>query len=485
MTDGTTLTADPGGILCVGRGEVSPTVLRLPVQSAGDWEAVEGMLVRFDEPLVVTDAYDLWRYGELILADERLMIPTSTVAPGVGALDVSADNALRRIILDDGSTTENPVPIPYPSGGMTAEHSVAAGDQVLDIEGVVDQSGGAYRIQPTRAPRFVVEERLDVPEVEGRLRVVMFNVENYFNGDGAGAGFPTTRGAATVTEYARQEAKVAAALDSLDADVFALAEIENDGYGPKSAVATLVSALNERSDRTYTFVDPERDRLGDDEIAVAILYDTNTVCPIGVARAPDSFCAMNRFPLAQMFEEVATGERLTVVVNHLKSRSSSRASGANRDQGDGQGCWNANRSEAIDDLIAWLEEADLRTADANLLMVGDLNAYTMEDPLTALRSEGFVNLVDRYVGAGAYTYVYDGESGTIDHALAAGPLASQIADVAIWHINADASSALGYMTRYKTEESIRDLYLPDAVRSSDHDPVIVGIDLGEVGDNGP
>ena len=47
----------------------------------------------------------------------------------------------------------------------------------------------------------------------------------------------------------------------------------------------------------------------------------------------------------------------------------------------------------------------------------------------------------------------------------------------IWHINADEPSVLDYNTEYKTPGQVISLYTPDEYRSSDHDPVIVDLEL--------
>ncbi|MEZ4615096.1 MAG: hypothetical protein R2867_06210 [Caldilineaceae bacterium] len=201
----------------------------------------------------------------------------------------------------------------------------------------------------------------------GLLKVTGFNVLNYFNGDGVGGGFPTTRGAKSAAEFERQRAKIIAALRMLDADVVGLMEIENDGYGPTSALQDLVNGLNEAiaatgADGTYALIDPGVTPLGADEIAVGIIYNTATVTPTGGAAtlATGAFdqdladFGRSRQPLAQTFSD-ANGERFTLVVNHFKSkRPSGDPDENNIDRGDGAGSWNGRRTAAARDLIAWL-----------------------------------------------------------------------------------------------------------------------------------
>ena len=119
------------------------------------------------------------------------------------------------------------------------------------------------------------------------------------------------------------------------------------------------------------------------------------------------------------------------------------------------------------------------------LVVGDLNSYRREDPVTALRQAGYVDLVDRQLSAGAYSYVHRGEAGYLDHALASAELLPFVRAVHIWHVNADESALLDY------DDDILDAgepvgqvkppglgrWRPLALRASDHDPVVVDLAL--------
>ena len=82
--------------------------------------------------------------------------------------------------------------------------------------------------------------------------------------------------------------------------------------------------------------------------------------------------------------------------------------------------------------------------DPDILIIGDLNAYAMEDPVTLIEGAGYTDLVGSYIKADAYSYVYFGKAGCPDHALANPSLAAQVLGVTIWHINADEASVLDY-----------------------------------------
>ena len=108
-----------------------------------------------------------------------------------------------------------------------------------------------------------------------------------------------------------------------------------------------------------------------------------------------------------------------------------------------------------------------------------MNAYTFEDPIAVFTGAGYANLVRDHGGLAAYSYVFDGESGYLDHALATPSLAPKVTGVADWHINSDEPIALDYNTEFKTAGQVASFYDPGAYRSSDHDPVVVGIDVGK------
>jgi hypothetical protein len=186
---------------------------------------------------------------------------------------------------------------------------------------------------------------------------------------------------------------------------------------------------------------------------------------------------LNRPSLAQTFDHVATGQSLTVVVNHLKSKGSSCASVGDPDTGDGQGNCNQTRTAAAEALADWIASDPTGSGDPDVLMIGDLNSYTFEDPITTLTNAGLVNLVRDVGGLTPYSYVFSGESGYLDHALATAPLASQVIGVTEWHINPDEPTVLDYNLEFKSTNHQTTLYDDGPYRSSDHDPVIVGLQL--------
>lgn len=473
---------------CGSGPAVSSVAMQLPLSNAAQLEAVENMQIHFDQTLTVSDTFKLGRYGELTLSADRLYIPTNLYRPGsVEALALATKNSLNRIVLDDKENAQNPAVVPFPAPGLSMDNPVRMGDQVRNLQGVLDYSFTAWRLMPAVTPEFIhINPRQATPELrrEGSLKVASFNVLNYFNGNGTGGGFPTSRGASTAAEFERQADKIVAALSTMDADVIGLMEIENDGFGSTSAIVDLVGRLNAKAgEKRYAFVQVAgSNKIGTDEITVGLLYNRLTVAPTGSAATTNAgiFATGNRQPLAQSFREIANNEVFTVVVNHFKSKGSCPKSGLDNDQRDGQGCWNTTRLQAATQLMSWLQTAPTGSTDPDILVIGDLNSYAKEDPIHAFTSNGFVDLIEKHQGKHAYGYSFNGEAGYLDHALASNTLSSQVVAATEWHINADEPISFDYNVEFKTQQQQTDYYQATAYRSSDHDPVVVALSLNSV-----
>ena len=469
---------------------IEPTMVSLPVSSTDYWETIEGMLVSFSDSLKVSDSYYLGRYGEVTLSNGRLILPTNIYNAGSDQAIALADkNSRNRITLDDMNNTQNSDDVPFPAPGLTYQNTLRLGDSVSSLTGVIDYSFSLYRVLPTEIPEFTATNaRTSQPDIAnaGTLKVASFNVLNYFNGDGEGAGFPTARGASTLEEFTRQSSKIVSALADINADIVGLMELENDGFDTNSAIAELVQQLNNQlGEGTYGYVSMDETSIGSDAITVGFIYKPATVTLVGDAITTDEspFDFGNRQPLVQTFKEIATDESLTIAVNHFKSKGScGSASGNNLDSGDGQGCWNELRTQASNGLIAWLNTNPTGAVDNDFLIIGDLNSYGSEDPINAITANGYHNLVADHMGIAAYSYSFGGEIGYLDHALASNDLAGQVADTTVWHINADEPAVFDYNTEFKSTAQLSTYFAEDAYRSSDHDPVIISLNLnsGEV-----
>ncbi|MHC9083990.1 ExeM/NucH family extracellular endonuclease [Luteimonas sp. RIT-PG2_3] len=467
--DGRSLTAlRPSAIAVTGQGTVVPLAITEPPQ---DWEALEGMLLRIDAPLTITGQHDLQRRGVLVASfDGRLFMPTEVAAPGEAARQVAQDNARRKLLLDDASAAERPARIWYlPDGASSAPPR--SGSVVTAAEGILDQRWGEYRLQLTAPLAIEPAPRPQPPTVAGNVRIAGFNLENLFNGDGRGGGFPTPRGARTPAQLQWQLAKLVATIQALDPDIAALMELENDGYDRHASIAQLTAALN-AGGADWRFVETGQGP-GTDAIRVGLLYRASRVRPTGAPAVLEGgpFDTRSRVPLAQAFR-AGNGPAFVVVATHLKSKGCNEAQGDDRDQGDGQACWNAVRVDSAQRLKHWLDSDPTRASSKLVAIIGDFNAYAQEDPIRVFLEAGWQDAFAPPPGqVPAHSFIFDGQAGRLDHALLSPALAQRIVGAAKWHSNADESDNVGY------QDAIDEQHRSSPWRSSDHDPLLIGFDL--------
>lgn len=515
--------------LTVNSGNMSKpdaTGLVPPVAATVTWpttdtgrEALESMLIAPQGDYTVTDTYDTNYYASIGLAagTEPLLIPTEVGRPGSAAYNKAiADNAAHAVTLDDGASTNfnsasnKSIPLPY----LSLDKPVRVGAAVtFTAPVIVDYRNSLWNFQPTQQltvanadtvqPATFANTRTAAPEdVNGRLKIASFNVLNYFTTTGeeakaAGATCtfyddragnhitvntcdnPGVRGAADATNLARQQAKIVAAINALDADVVSLEEIENATIAGKprdAAVAALVDALNVAAGSTrWAFApSPAIIPAGEDVIRTAFIYNPNVVSLVGdsVISADPAFDNA-RPSLAQGFAPVGEpGHAFVAVVNHFKSKGCPSpalpAEDPNADQGDGQGCWNASRVDQATALVALADQQKAAIGTDTVFLTGDFNSYTQEDPMQVLYAAGFV---DQGSKTGKYTYSFDSQSGSLDHVLASAAAEKIVSGADIWNINSGESIALEY-SRFNYNAT--NFYDASPFRSSDHDPEIVG-----------
>jgi uncharacterized protein len=470
---------------CSTGNAITPTPVTLPVSDPSDFEAYEGMLITFPQPLFIAEYFNFDRYGEIVLATSRQFNPTALYDPGTPDVSqMSLENELSRIKLDDARTSQNPDPALHPNGGIfDLTNLFRGGDQLNNVTGVIDYSFGEYKLQlPSGADYLAANPRPPAPEeTGGTLKVASFNVLNYFT-------TLDSRGADTPEEFERQRTKIIAAISQIDADVVGLIEIENN----TEAIINLVEGLNDLMGAgTYAYVDTGL--IGTDAIKVAFIYKPATISLMGSYAILDSTVdprfidAKNRPALAQTFYENATGGVFTAVVNHLKSKGSDCDDLGDPDLGDGAGNCNLTRKAAAEALVDWLATDPTGSGNADFLIIGDLNAYDKEDPIDAIKmgsddlsgtADDYTDLLYQFIGEYAYSYVFDGQLGYLDHGLASAGILPDVSGVTVWHINADEPDLIDYDMSYK-QDAQDALYEPNAFRSSDHDPVIIGLNVCE------
>ena len=486
----------------VGNGAVKAVALSLPAAGIttnsdgdliADFEAYEGMLVRIEQTLTVTELYNLERYGELRLsANGRLYQFTNGNAPDVaGYASHRETNAAGTLTLDDGHRNQNPAPIPYLDGAAMPAGALRVGDSVTGLTGNLrfaraSGSNGSetWRLMPASDPVFVADNpRPGAPDIGGELRIASFNALNLFPTIDSGdrvcgpSARSNCRGADSDEEFGRQLDKITTALAMIDADIVGLIELENN---QSQSLQAIVDSLNAAlGPNTYAFVDTGS--IGNDAIRAGLIFKPASVVPRGPYAILDSSVdshfddRRNRPALAQTFSQRSNDARLTVVVNHLKSKASSCERAGDPNTHDGQANCNQIRRIAAIAIAGWLQTDPTASDDPDFLIIGDLNAHLMADPLTALKDAGFINLVEIANVGYAYSYVFDGQSGALDHALVSSSLLPQVAATIEWHINADEAPAHDYNLENGRDPAIFDGTTP--YRASDHDPVIIGLDL--------
>ena len=490
-SEGKTESNDGGSVGPEGSGD---SVVIHGDLSSIDLKSMRGQQVTITGDLVVVDNYDLIRRGQVKVARERLFIPTSLIDPNdaqasgtsfEGGSNVAKVTAAKKlndraaITLDDDSVQQNIFPPKlFPELGESYP-TVRVGSEIDGVSGKVELVGGKLVLVVDQPLKWTPAKRPERPDVgNSDVTVASFNVLNFFTSIDDGAN--GARGADTKAELSRQEEKLVSAIVSLDADVIGLMELENNLQAEKR----LVAALNKAEGKNVYvgcglpngFADAPG---GDNAIRVGIVYRSDRLDPVGeVSMIEDAAFAIARTPVAQKFKTKSSDRAFTVIVNHFKSKGgSSRADAANRDQGDGQGAYNATRRAqalAICDYIDTQKRVDEK---ARILVIGDLNAYEQEDPIDAMRARGLVDLRQKQEGDAElsperhYSYIYYGQCGGLDHAIATSTLANDVTGVATWHINADEPRFLDYNQEYNPKE----LFKPDPFRSSDHDPILIGI----------
>jgi predicted extracellular nuclease len=464
-------------------------------------EAYEGMRVNIAQDLTVSELFNLDRFGQYnVTSDGRVMQFTQNNDPdAAGYAEHLRDTAARTLVLDDGLSVQNPDQLQVIDGNdgiLTASDSFRMGDTISGINGVISYSFGEFQIS---APEGTYEQENERPltpqELGGNFTVASLNVLNYFTTiDEVGVitdNGSDPRGADSDEEFERQAEKLVNALVAMDAAVVGLIEIENDFSGVVIPIADIVDRVNaELGSEIYAYVDPGQEFIGGDAISNGLIYKIDEVGLQGdmailaefegrnFLDPLDAGRSLNRPAVAQTFVDLDTDETITITVNHLKSKGSLSGLNADEDQGDGQGNNNATRTEAADILVDWLASDPTGQGSENTLILGDLNAYARENPLTILADAGYTDLAAQELGDDAYSYVFDGQIGTLDYALANDALSENLVGVTEWHVNADEADALDYNLDFDRDATLFDA--DSAARNSDHDPVIVSFQFEPV-----
>lgn len=440
------------------------------------------------------------------------------------------------VTVDDDNPQSNPDPIL--AGGLypiTTAESLRGGAKILTLVGVLRFTFSQYRIPTKRLEDLVFEDRNDgrhdafensgsLPPVnklkKSEFRLVVSNLFNYFTSIDF-EGTTPNRGANDFEEFLRQEEKVIGSLADLDADILAFDELENTISN--SAAVHIVRKLNglqgsyqSNNSRRYAAVSVEEgfNLIGSQVIKNDIIYDTKRMRLVGAAIltddqvdveireavAPFSIFAQSRAPLAATFTFVNGGGKggkcgkkgsknggkggkggkkgcaetqyVTIVNNHYKSRRSQGAEGVETDQLDGASSWNNLRTRTSEAILKWLETNPTNSpSPENVIFVGDLNSYAKETPITTLTDgAGYVNTEP----PASYSFIFSGQSGTLDYILVSPSMVEFLRDSFIWHVNTDEPNALDYNLENRNP-NIFDATVP--FRFSDHDPLVASFEF--------
>jgi len=518
-------------------GGVTARAMAYPTTGDGR-EAHESELLAPTDQLTVTDNYATNQYGEIGLAtgDHQLWQPTDLHNPNLdpaGVAAVQADNDARGVVLDDGSswnylTTDKNTVMPW----LRPDNPVRIGSSAtLHQPVVLDYRNSAWELQPTHQ---VTDDGSDVATfgdtrtpnqqpraVGGDLRLGTFNVLNYFNTTGAdwvAAGHTCTfyndrtgdpvgdnvcsdngpRGAAESSggtdlgdpkaDLERQRAKEVEAINTMDADILSLEEIENSaalGENDRDdALESLVAALNADAGTTRWAFAPSPAPADlpplaqQDVIRTAFIYNPDKVSLVGPSRVLSDQSgdgqpfANAREPLAQEFKRKGAldSDGFLVVVNHLKSKGDSNPPATGDNANGVQGAFNGDRVRQARALVDFAEATAQADGTRKIFLVGDFNSYTQEDPMQVLYQHGFVNQPSD--DPRDTSYEFGGMAGSLDHVLANAPAATMVTGRDVWQINAEESVGFEY-SRYNYNAEL--LYRPDQFRASDHNPELVGV----------
>lgn len=497
--------------------EVKASTFTLPADETVR-ESLEGMLLAPQGPVTVADNYALNQYGEIGLAGGTTPLEQPTAVAEYGSTAHTATvaaNAARGIRIDDGATTNffnaanKSLALPY----LTATEHVRVGAPVTFTTNVVlGFANSAWKLQPLTAltpenagtvqPVSFGSTRADAPAaVGGNLKLASFNVLNYFTTTGdqvSGcvfntdrAGNPITvksgcnvRGAANAENLQRQQAKIVAAISGSGADVVTLMEVENSaqfGKNRDDALAKLVDSLNIATPGIWDYVRTPANApplADEDMIRTAFIYKPAAAEPLGDSIIHNDTAAFStaRKPLAQVFKPAGAGDdqKFIAIANHFKSKGSA----ATPDDTDkGQGNSNLARTAQAKSLLQFATDLQASKGTDKVFLIGDFNAYAKEDPINVFTAAGYINQDEKAKnadGSAKHSYLFGGLVGSLDHILASPAANGVVTGADIWNINSVESVALEYS---RFNNNVTNYYAADPFRASDHDPVVVGLNL--------
>ena len=287
--------------------------------------------------------------------------------------------------------------------------------------------------------------------------------------------FPCSN-ASSVDEITRQKDKIVETFIRLDADIIGISQIQNDD---DTSIVDLVNTINTRAGaNAYAHI--QSGALGSNDTKVGIIYKQSTVQaegPVAILnqQIDGRFLDNKHRPsLAQTFIDTNNNGRLTIVVSHFKDSHSPCDDVNDPDLDDGQGACAQTRNNAARALTAWVASDPTNSLDSDFLLIGNFNAYRKDQAIQTILGAGYIDTIEsRNTGnIQSYTIVSDRAAGSVDYIFSSLQLNTQIQDTLVWAINSDETQGFDY--RFINQSF---LYEPNPFRSSDHDVVVVGLDL--------
>ena len=402
-----------------------------PSSFVDGWDKYIGKMVQITTPLYVCGNY----YDSLILAAERLYVPEEH-AVGLADGDSTAYWAIKK------SNREKMISLSC----NIRNYEVRTGAVVKNLQARVVAPG---KLVTGATPKFISNKPEPKPKMaKGGLLVCAANIQNYFYDLGGYAQRKTTK-----EQQALQTQKICKAFKQINADIYALCEIQKGD----SAAQMLVDAMNKMAKKNlYAYV--SHGWTNSDMISCGYIYRTDKVKPYGEMQyAYQDTTSHYRYRLmACGFEQLTSGEKFVLNINHLRSK---RGTGAES---------NEKRMANVDSLLVMLDKIEQEQVfgDSDILLVGDYNSYTQEEPIQTLVRAGYADMVMRDDSTG-YSYVYHSEAGYLDRVFASESMAKQVKQVAVYHLNADYFYSRGFKRGLDNT----------MFRYADHDPILIRVEL--------
>ena len=413
--------------------QVSAVVkVTFPDSFADGWEPYIGKTVEITNPLYVCGNY----YDSLILSSERLYVPEEHavgLAEGDSTVYWQIKQSNRSKMLNLSCKITN--------------YQVRTGAVIKKLTAKVVAPG---KLVTGATPKFSGNKPAPRPKMPKKgLLICATNIQNYFFDLGGYAQRKTTK-----KQQALQTLKISKALTHINADIYAICEIQRGDSAPQM----LVDAMNRMAKtEQYAYVSDGWDN--QDMISCGYIYRKDKVKPYGemIHGYADTASHYHYRMVALGFEEMASGERFVLNINHLRSK---RGTGAES---------NEKRMANVDSLMLMLDKINTEQifGDKDILLVGDYNSYTYEQPLQTIIAAGYEDVLMQFAPQG-YSYVYYSEAGYLDRVFASPTMSKQVKMVQPYHLNADYFYSRGF------KRGLDDTMF----RYADHDPILIYVKLG-------